>query len=185
MLTGSGRSLSRQHPSPSPSPGIVIRQLPPDAAVARRAAVKDAHGRRRHPGQQHRTGREEISRENRQRVLRLQVAMEARGGVRHPGNAEAADGREARVGHRALLHAIDQLGRIDADADGAAVRAVALNLVLLAGREGVDCVVDRGAATLADAGGKRVFGGESSGSESEGGRVVSVSGVDPWVWDGG
>lgn len=68
--------------------------------------------------------------------------MEAIGRVRHPRDAEAPDGREARVGHRAHRQAFDQVGRIDAEGDVATVRAVTLDLVLLAAGEGVDCIVD-------------------------------------------
>lgn len=67
-----------------------------------------------------------------------------------PRHTVASDGAEAGVDERTLFHAFSKVRLVEADGDGAAVEAVALQLVLLAVAVRPDGVVDARAAFRVD-----------------------------------
>lgn len=101
--------------------------------------------RLRHPRQQHRARRHEILHRAAQHALALQCTPDALR-ILGPGDAVAADGGEAGVDLGALLDALAEGGAVKADGDGAAVGAVALDLVDFVGGGDEEGVVDGGAA---------------------------------------
>lgn len=70
--------------------------------------------------------------------------------ILQPCDAVTSDGAEAGIDAGALLDACSEVRLVEADGDGTAVEAVALQLILLAPAVGVDGVILSGAASRID-----------------------------------